>query len=181
MSYRATPTSHRPWWVRVLRASPLILFLLEVIVIIVLAQLIGWWTLLALLVFSAAGMAVISRTSRRSFQDFREMSRTGRTPSRSTTDDVITLVGGALLLVPGFITGVLGLALVVPFTRALTRRLLAFLAAKHVLQAMGVRFQHGSVIHGEVVTEDGSRPFSTGTETGPDVIEGRIVDDDDEH
>jgi UPF0716 protein FxsA len=46
---------------------------------------------------------------------------TGRPPGREVLDGALILVGGSLLIVPGFITDVLGLLLLLPPTRWLAR------------------------------------------------------------
>jgi UPF0716 protein FxsA len=48
----------------------------------------------------------------------------GRPPAREALDGALIIVGGALLLTPGFISDVGGLLLLLPPTRALIRRLL---------------------------------------------------------
>ncbi len=45
----------------------------------------------------------------------------GRPPAREALDGALVLAGGALLLVPGFITDVIGICLLAPPTRALMR------------------------------------------------------------
>jgi UPF0716 protein FxsA len=63
----------------------------------------------------------------------------GGPPAREVVDGALILVGGLLLMVPGFITDVLGIFLLLPPTRALARPLLIRnLKSKFVVQA--VRF-----------------------------------------
>lgn len=45
----------------------------------------------------------------------------GRSPGREVLDGTLILLGGALLIVPGFITDVIGILLLLPPARALTR------------------------------------------------------------
>jgi UPF0716 protein FxsA len=47
-----------------------------------------------------------------------------RPPGREVLDGVLVLLGGGLLIVPGFITDAIGIVLLLPPTRALMRRLL---------------------------------------------------------
>jgi UPF0716 protein FxsA len=47
-----------------------------------------------------------------------------RTPTREVLDGVLVLLGGLLLIVPGFITDALGILLLLPPTRILARKLL---------------------------------------------------------
>lgn len=180
MAFPAGTARPRSRWTRVLRAAPLLIALLEVLIFIGLFQLIGWWTLLALLALSAVGALVISRTSRRAFKDFREMGRTGRAPDRKVSNDVITLVGGGLLLVPGFVTAAMGVFLILPFTRAMTRRLVGFLAARQVLKVRvnGTPVTFGRpVVPGEVVDQDMPQPPRPAQTPPGGAIEGRIVDE----
>lgn len=49
----------------------------------------------------------------------------GRPPAREVLDGALVLMGGVLLIVPGFITDVLGATLLLPPTRKLMRGMLA--------------------------------------------------------
>ncbi|MDE9367404.1 FxsA family protein [Luteipulveratus sp. YIM 133132] len=185
MAYSSTGAPHRPVWVRLLRAAPLLILLIEVVLVIVSSRLIGWWTLLLLLALSVAGVAVVSRTSRRSWRELREMRRTGRAPERRAGDAVINLVGGGLLALPGYFTALLGLILLVPASHGPVRSLARFLASRGALRVPGVRVYGGAgrspfgdVVPGQVERDEPTRPPS-GRPDGPEdppVIEGRIVD-----
>lgn len=48
-------------------------------------------------------------------------AQAGRVPGRELVDGVMILFGGALLLTPGFVTDLVGLALLVPPVRAVLR------------------------------------------------------------
>ncbi|WP_052592949.1 FxsA family protein [Luteipulveratus mongoliensis] len=175
---------------RLLRAAPLLVLLLEVLVLILVARAIGWWTLPALLVLSFIGLIVISRTGRRSWREMRDLGRTGKAPERSASDAVINVIGGVLLLVPGFVTAVIGLVLLIPASHRPVRRLASFLAARGVWQAAGVRVYGGAgrsfgggVVPGQVVQDDQTPPTRSpgpapSDPSEPRVIEGRIVDED---
>ncbi|HEY0131212.1 MAG TPA: FxsA family protein, partial [Allosphingosinicella sp.] len=47
-----------------------------------------------------------------------------RFPGREVADGVLIIIGGTLLLTPGFVTDVFGLFLLLPPTRAIARRVL---------------------------------------------------------
>ena len=79
----------------------------------------GWWTVLLLLVDSAIGAVIVRREGRRAWRAFREALQAGRWPADEVAQGALVLVGGALLLTPGFVTDVMGLAFVLPPTRAL--------------------------------------------------------------
>ncbi len=50
--------------------------------------------------------------------------RAGQIPQEVVLDGVCILVGGTLLLTPGFLTDILGFLLLIPFTRILFKRLM---------------------------------------------------------
>ena len=66
----------------------------------------------------------------------------GNIPADELIDGAMVLVGGALLLTPGFLTDILGLALVIPPLRNMLKGLLRnYLRRK--LQRGGIRFSRG--------------------------------------
>jgi UPF0716 protein FxsA len=116
-------------------AGLLVLFLvvpvLEIYVIVQVGQQIGVLpTVLLLLVESALGAWLVKREGRRAWTALRFALRTGRLPARELADAALVLVGGTLLLTPGFVTDVAGFFLILPVTRPLARRWLGWLAAR---------------------------------------------------
>jgi UPF0716 protein FxsA len=81
-------------------------------------------TLLLLFACSFAGAWLVKREGVKAWRAFRAATAEGRVPARETADGALVIVGGALLLAPGFVTDALGLLCVLPPTRALVRRLL---------------------------------------------------------
>ena len=186
MATNAAGGRRRSPWARVLRALPLVVLLVEVLLVILAARVIGWWTLIALMALSLLGFVVVSRTSRRSWRELREMSRTGKAPARNTSDAVINLIGGGLLVVPGFLTALIGLVLLIPAVHAPVRGLAKALTARGILRSGGIRVYgmggrgFGNVVPGQVVPDEqpGERaPRRQGGDDDPPVIEGRIVDE----
>ena len=57
-----------------------------------------------------------------------------RVPGREVADGALVIVGGTLLLTPGFLSDVLGLLCVLPPTRALLRRSLTGFVARRLLR-----------------------------------------------
>ena len=91
----------------------------ELFVIVQVAHWIGVWETLFLLVtvsllgawmVKIQGIGVLRRIS----DDWRNR----RVPARSLVDGVLLLLAGALLLIPGFVTDIIGLMLLVPPVRA---------------------------------------------------------------
>jgi len=109
---------------------PILLFLLfivvpvvELYVILQVGDLIGLLpTVILLLVVSVLGSWLIRREGMRAWRAFRAALAHGRVPTNEVVDGALVLFGGALLLTPGFVTDLLGLALVFPLTRRLVNR-----------------------------------------------------------
>jgi UPF0716 protein FxsA len=80
-------------------------------------------TLLILIADSVAGAILLRGQGRAAWVRFNRALAEGRMPHREVFDGVLIILGGALLLTPGFITDVLGLVLLIPPTRALVRAL----------------------------------------------------------
>lgn len=103
--------------------------LLEIYVISQVGHLIGLpLTLGVLLVVSILGAVVVKREGVRAWRNVRSATTRGRMPAREMVDGALVLVGGVLLLTPGFLTDALGFLLVLPATRPIARRLLTSLA-----------------------------------------------------
>ena len=115
---------------------PLLLILLfivvpiaELYVIIKVGELIGVLPTLALLLADALlGSMLLKHQGRGAWRRFNEARAARRFPGREVVDGALIIVGGTLLLTPGFLTDIAGLFLLVPPTRAITRRLLKRLA-----------------------------------------------------
>ena len=123
-TYSSTKRARRPW-ARYLMLALLIVPIVEVYVILQVGQAIGGWATFALLLlWSGIGAWLVKREAGRSFGALRQAFATGRMPTRELTDAALVLVGGTLLLAPGFITDFLGLFFIFPLTRPITRKLL---------------------------------------------------------
>jgi UPF0716 protein FxsA len=100
--------------------------IVEIYVIIKVGQQIGaLWTIALLVADSILGSMLMRAQGRMAWRRFNEAIRGGRVPAREVVDGALVILGGALLLTPGFVTDVLGLALLLPPSRAVVRRLLA--------------------------------------------------------
>lgn len=103
----------------------IVLPLAELYVIIQIGGAIGVVPTLALLLAdSIVGAALARSQGRVAWERFNRALAEGRLPAREVFDGAMIIVGGALLLTPGFITDALGLLLLLPPTRAIVQRLL---------------------------------------------------------
>ena len=94
----------------------------EVYVAIQVAGAIGWLlTILLLIAGWPAGSWALRRQGRAAWTRFQADVAARRPPARSVLDGVMVLMGGLLLLVPGFISDALGILLLLPPTRSLVR------------------------------------------------------------
>ncbi|MBD2844675.1 membrane protein FxsA [Paenibacillus sp. IB182496] len=84
----------------------------------------GWTALLLVLLTAALGAYMMRREGLRVLASARAEMEQGRMPGLALLDGVCVLAGGALLLLPGFLTDLLGLVLLLPPTRAYCRGLL---------------------------------------------------------
>lgn len=112
--------------VAVLALAFLVVPLAELAVIIAVADRIGIpETILALVAVSVAGSILAKREGTGVWRRFREAVARGELPSNEVMDGFLVLAGAALLLTPGFLTDLLGLALLLPPTRRAVRVALA--------------------------------------------------------
>ena len=103
----------------------IVLPIAELYVIIQIGGAIGVLPTLALLVVdSLVGAALARSQSRAAWERFNRALAEGRVPGREVFDGAMIILGGALLLTPGFITDIFGLCLLLPPTRALLRSFL---------------------------------------------------------
>ncbi|HEX7291656.1 MAG TPA: FxsA family protein [Conexibacter sp.] len=97
--------------------------LAELYVIIQVGQAIGALPTIGLLLLdSLLGSWLLRSQGRSVWNRFRATLAAGRPPARETADGALVIVGGALMLAPGFITDALGVLLLLPPTRAIVRR-----------------------------------------------------------
>jgi UPF0716 protein FxsA len=104
---------------------PILLILLPVIeiaVFIYVGQAIGIWKVLALVLLSAVlGALLLRYQSIGLIKKINRDIRQGRMPETGLIDGVFIVVGAILLIIPGFVTDVFGLLLMMPFVRAAIR------------------------------------------------------------
>ena len=134
--------------------------LLEIYVIVQVGQVIGpWWTILLLVADSLFGAWLVRHEGGRAWRNLSDSLQEGRLPSTEIADGGLILIGGTLMLAPGFVTDVIGILLILPITRPLFRGVLASAVARRlVLDVSDVARPgpgpQGPVVRGEVVDDD---------------------------
>jgi UPF0716 protein FxsA len=139
----------------------------ELAVLIAVGKAVGVLATIGLLVLgSLVGGALLRREGSRTMAAFNEAVRTRRPPHRELVDGVLIAAAGVLIVLPGFVSDVLGLLLLLPPTRMLVRRRMLRSAAKR----SPLQFTPGGLSGGA----DGR---SAGSGYGPgEVIDGEVVD-----
>lgn len=109
------------WLFLLLIVAPLV----ELYVIIQVAQVIGGWETIALLIIeSAIGAWLLKRQGIATLAKISEALDEGRLPSKELVDGLLIMVAGALMLAPGFIGDLIGFVLLFPPTRMPVRAIL---------------------------------------------------------
>jgi UPF0716 protein FxsA len=138
--------------------------LIEIAVLIKAGEMIGFWPTISLLVASAAlGALVIRHQGLTMVNRMLAAASEGKLPFAPMLDSYALIVAGALLIVPGLVSDVIGLLLLVPPLRALAIR---------------------SALSGLAGGAAGYRSSGTRKPAGPTVINAtyeRIDEDDDDH
>jgi UPF0716 protein FxsA len=80
------------------------------------------WTILLLAASSVLGSLLLRSQGRAVWNRFNDTMQAGRVPHREVVDGVLVIFGGAFLITPGFLTDIVGLALLIPPTRSVVRR-----------------------------------------------------------
>ncbi|GAA4902186.1 hypothetical protein GCM10025789_21080 [Tessaracoccus lubricantis] len=129
----------------------LVLVVAEIAAIVWVAGHIGWWTLVLIGATTVLGFYLMQREWRKAWSALSEAIRSGQLPTGQMADASLVLAGGILLTVPGLLTDVLGLLLLLPFTRPFVRSGLSWWAGR-VLKPSSV---HGgpTVIRGTTVPD----------------------------
>lgn len=146
----------------------------EIAVIALLVSLIGgWWTFALILATAFLGGWVIRKEGLRAWTAIRDAVQARQTQPPELGSSQAAMAGGFLLVLPGFITDVIGLLLVLPVTQNWARRSFGrALRAGRPRQRPAGPTVRGDVVDGEVVDPE---PH----DTARNAIEGEIIDPDD--
>ncbi len=170
-AWRMAARRRVPWWVLALLF--VVLPVVEIYVLIRIGQTIGaWWTVLLLIGDGVLGSWLMKHQGSRAWAALTTALRSGRMPAKELADAGLILVGGTLLLTPGFVSDIFGLFLVLPFTRPMARRMLTgYLTRRFLVGAGGVIAGAG----GRSGTR--SSTAAAGQSPGPDgVVRGEVID-----
>ena len=131
---------------RLKRGWPFLLLLLilvglpivEVWIMVQVAQQIGVVALLATLVIHAVGGGLLMRyEGMRAWRALTNAYTTGKVPTGHLADAALILMGGILLMMPGYLTDVVGFLFLLRWTRPFARKMIAFFVARRSRQVSG--------------------------------------------
>lgn len=143
-------------FIRILFLFFLIVPFVEIYLLLKIGAVIGVFPTVFMVVFTAAlGAWLLRRQGFATWQRFQNSLQQGQIPAMEMIEGPILLVGGALLLTPGFFTDILGFACLIPAAR---RKLAQYIIEHHVIlsgAAFGQRrTADKNVIEGEYTKED---------------------------
>lgn len=101
----------------------LVVPIVEIVLFLYVGNWIGIWPTIATVVVTAAlGSFFVSKQGRLTWQSIMTKINRGEVPTASVVHGAMILVAGALLLTPGFLTDLVGFALLVPGVREAIRQ-----------------------------------------------------------
>ncbi|MFE3184768.1 FxsA family membrane protein [Streptomyces violascens] len=157
---------------------------LEIWLLTVVAGAAGGLTVLLLLVGGLVlGGYVIKRAGRRAFRNLTEtfQQQSGAAPAAAkpgSEGNALTMLGGLLLIIPGFLSDVLGLLCLLPpvrksvarfAERSLEKRMRAAAPGSFgdAFQQARIHYPDGKVVPGEVIRDDGASSYPDGASSYP--------------
>lgn len=97
----------------------------EIALLMLSGKTLGIWATIGLIILTGIiGAYLAKQQGLDTIRRAQEQLQRGQMPSEVLLDGICIIIGGTLLLTPGFITDVLGFLLLVPFTRTFFKMLL---------------------------------------------------------
>ena len=98
---------------------------IEIIILLLSGKVIGFWaTLFALLLMGIVGAYLAKQQGLETLRRAQAQMNVGQLPGNEMINGLCIMIGGILLVLPGFITDLAGLLLILPPTRKLCKPLL---------------------------------------------------------
>ncbi|MGV8871867.1 MAG: FxsA family protein [Rhodococcus sp. (in: high G+C Gram-positive bacteria)] len=138
------------------------------------------WTVVLLIGGSLIGSLLVRSQGRRVLDGLRSASRGERSAGGAVADGALFAAGSVAMFVPGLVTTVIGLLLLIPPTRWLLRPAVMWAAARWLPQvATATRRMRPTVIDGEILEDrvDGSDRAPNASGSAP-ILEGQVIEPD---
>ncbi|MDD2801490.1 MAG: FxsA family protein [Methylococcales bacterium] len=142
--------------IQILFLCVLIIPFAEIYLLLLVGGIIGVLPTILLVVFTAVlGTYLLKQQGLATFKRFQESLAQGAIPAYEMVEGPIILVGGALLLTPGFFTDALGFACLIPNVR---RKIAQYVIENYLVQpdgsVYGTKPRQADVLEGEFRRED---------------------------
>jgi UPF0716 protein FxsA len=172
----------RRWILPILVALLVLVPIAEIAVLIAVGRQIGpGWTILLVLATSALGAWLLKREGGRAWRAFQADLAERRPPGRTATSGLLVLIGGIFMLVPGFVSDIIGLFLILPPTRAVAAQLVQHQVGRRMTPQASttlfgprkVRVRYGTRPSDPTPPPQAPTPPVNG---GPTAIEGEVIE-----
>jgi UPF0716 protein FxsA len=132
-------------------------------------------TVLILIAQAIIGVLLMRHEGSRAWKALNDAFTQGKVPTGELADAALILVGGVLLMLPGFLTDIIGFVFLLRWTRPVARKTIAFFVARRInrlgIPVMRARLDTENLIEGETVEQTTSNRRSS---ADPIVISGEI-------
>jgi len=132
-------------------------------------------TILILIAQAIIGALLMRHEGSRAWKALNDAFSNGKVPTGELADAALILVGGVLLILPGFLTDVIGFLFLLRWTRPVARKIIAFFVARRInrlgIPVMRARLDTENLIEGESVEQP---PANGRKQDDPVVIAGEI-------
>ncbi|WP_020405682.1 FxsA family protein [Hahella ganghwensis] len=159
----------------------------EIFLIIQVGGMIGFWATVGIVILTGmTGVWLLRRQGFSLIAQVQEKMNRGEIPATELMEGVALMMGGVMLITPGFMTDVMGLSLILPFTRKGLVRFLQLRLLKSPNVHTQTFYQQGGFYSGTQQgpqqgprmgeSQAGGSPFNQGpADTGSRVIEGEFT------
>jgi UPF0716 protein FxsA len=114
-------------------------------------------TVLILVAQAVLGVMLMRHEGSRAWKALNDAFTEGKVPTGELADAALILVGGVLLMLPGFLTDVIGFLFLLRWTRPFARKMIAFFVARRInrlgIPVMRARLDTENLIEGETVDQ----------------------------
>lgn len=112
--------------------------LIELVVLMEVGQIIGfWWTVATIIVTAGAGASLARAQGLAVFWNLKKELNTGRIPAGAMVESLLILFAGIVLLTPGFITDFIGFCVLIPSIRKPLKDMILFRIRNHIGTSSG--------------------------------------------
>ena len=146
--------------------------LIEIYFLIQVGEVIGALPTIFLVVLTAViGAFLLRQQGLSTLARFQQSMANGELPATALLEGVMLLVGGVLLMTPGFFTDAIGFACLLPFTRIAIAKFMLTRMKPGQMRGNGTHFSYRDS-SGRVYESDGASEYSNSTTRSASTLEG---------